>query len=238
MAIRFNGSTDLLSRASLVASPFTAMGWGKITTDRNNNSTFFAVGEASGAGYYAARTASDGTTLEFYNEDEFPQSALTVGTWYHLAITLAGTGVGQFLGYRDGALVGTNDGNAGNTGTFTLKIGNSNTSSSFLNGCMAAVKVYSAVLTAAEIAQEMRQYMPLRTANLVAFYPLLNTGEHTVDFSGNANDLTAGAGALDTEDGPPIPWRRGITRSYVTVDAAGGTPVPVFYYHLQQQAIA
>jgi hypothetical protein len=72
------------------------------------------------------------------------------------------------------------------------------------NGRVANLKIYSAALTANEIKAEMRQYLPVRTADLNAWTPLL-THTDLSDYSGQGNGWTA-AGTLATEDGPPIPW--------------------------------
>jgi hypothetical protein len=56
-------------------------------------------------------------------------------------------------------------------------------------------------LTASEIQQELRAYVPVRTLNLNSWYPLLTQ----TDVAHYGPAWTVG-GALTTEDGPPIPW--------------------------------
>jgi hypothetical protein len=99
-----------------------------------------------------------------------------------------------------------------------LWIGNDN-DAEFLNGRAAAIKLYDAVLTPAEIVQEMRQYLPARTANNNGWYPLFTTNDDQTDFSGLGRDWTVG-GTLATEDGPPIPWKSGQSKIYLPLSAA------------------
>jgi hypothetical protein len=79
-----------------------------------------------------------------------------------------------------------------------------------LNGRIAAVKLWHIELTQEQIAAEMRQYKPIRLANLDGFYPLLDVGNGTQDFSGFATSNLTSNGTLATEDGPPIPWDAGL----------------------------
>lgn len=210
MAIRTDASGEQVSRLTSLPgiTSFTMMGWFQIVTDRNVFTAFMCYG-ASGNGFlYETQTQSDGTSLAGWNGiTTFNGSALSVGTWYHLAMTVAGTGAGQFLIYLNGVLDITADGNVTNPNE-KIYYGNSD-SNEWLNGKFAAGKIYSAVLTANEINQEMRQYLPVRTANLNTFCPFLTIegGSSTVDYSGNTFDMTVTGGSL--EDGPPIPWKTG-----------------------------
>lgn len=219
MAVRFDNILDDMTRTTNLPSisSFTMMGWFRIAVDLDAISTFMAFGVTTGNDYYRIDTDSDGTTLRIHNSaSALTGSALTVGDWNHLAITVSGTGSGQFLAYLNAVLNITHDGDSGPIAE-VLHIGNSSALASS-DGNAAAVKIYDAVLTAAEIAQEMRQYLPVRTANINAFYPLLTTADDQVDYSGNARTLTV-AGTLATEDGPPIPWKTGRSR-FMTFTAA------------------
>lgn len=181
---------------------FTVMAWVKLSVDRNAFSCVFAFGASSGGDYNSLNAQSDGTTLEVYNSSTSTSGAsLTAGTWVHLAWTGDAT---NLLAYVNGVLNITRaqDGTPPTNGK--LWIG-SNNDTEWFNGCFAAIKVYSATLTAAEIANEARQQLPIRTANLYAFMPSRNVGEQGVDYSGAGNTFTIG-GTLATEDGPPVPW--------------------------------
>ena len=88
----------------------------------------------------------------------------------------------------------------------------------FHDGCLAACKVYGAVLTAAEIEQEMRCYLPMRTANLNSWFPLLSASDQLVDYSGVSGNLVL-TGVVAAEDGPPIPWSVGSRRRWYALGA-------------------
>lgn len=224
MAVRFDASGDDLRRTANLPTitAFTIMGWFQIVVDRNAFSCFMAFGSNAGGGaYYALQTPADGTTLALWNNSSSVSgTGLSTGTWYHLAFTCAGTGAGQLLAYLNGVLDITHSGNAGPSAG-RIEIGN-DLDSEFLNGRAAAIKIYSAVLTAAEIAQEMRQILPLRTANLNGYYPLFSTDDDEIDFSGAGNNWTV-TGTLATEDGPPIPWGAGRRRFLYSPAAAAAS---------------
>lgn len=214
MAIRKDASGDTISRTTNLPTitSFTIMGWFKLSVDRNTYSALLSFGTNSSSPYYSILTDGSGTDLYVYNSSGLTTTgtSLTVGTWVHAALTVAGTGAGQVAFIRNGVATSTHAGSATPTAGIIV-IGSTPSDNDWLNGCVAAVKIYSAVLTAAEIAKEMQQYLPVRTANLNGFYPMLSTSDDEVDFSGNGNNWTIG-GTLATEDGPPIPWKTGRKR--------------------------
>lgn len=224
MGVRFDASGDSLSRTSGLPNmnSFTLMAWVRIVTDRNDYSGFFYINDGIGNHFYLG-TQANGTTLITYNTtaDSSNGTNLSVGTWYHVAMVCDGTGAGNLRAYLDGVLDVTHASSGSSAAATQLRAGNS-AFSEFLNGRMAAIKTYSAVLTAAEIANEARQILPIRTANLTGFYPLFSTADDEIDFSGAGNNWTVN-GTLATEDGPPIPWASG-HRRYFHIPDAGGAP--------------
>jgi hypothetical protein len=229
MAARFDASADALSRTTnlpTIAS-FAVLGWFYPTSFSTYN-IVFTYGGSSGAAYTAQLDSGaflgDPGSLEVYNGSSAYNSGslgtvLPLNAWSHVAMTVSGTGAGQFLCYLDGALNIT--GNAATISSQKILIGNDTSGTGNVASRFAAVKVYGAVLTAAEVQQEMRQYLPVRTANLNTFLPLCGpASEFPVDFSGNGFAMTAG-GTLTSEDGPPIPWKRGRSRLILPATAAG-----------------
>lgn len=214
MSVRFDASGDSLTRTVNLPTitAFSVMGWFQIVTDRNDFTQFIVFGDATGPDIYQIGTDSDGTTLNAYNGVDNLGSALTVGTWYHLALVCSGVGAGNLKAYLNGVLDITAAGASG-PGAGKLWVGNS-VFSEFLNGSAAAVKIYSASLTAAEVAQEMRQILPVRTANLNGWYPMHGTTALKADFSGNLNDWTDVSTSFSAES-PPIPWKARSTREII-----------------------
>ena len=98
VALRLNGSTSRLDVTTDLPSiaDWTIMAWCKISVDRNDYSLFFSFGKATEE-VYNLETAVDGTTLQIWNGgSEINGSPLLVGQWYHLALTVAGTGAGRY----------------------------------------------------------------------------------------------------------------------------------------------
>lgn len=207
MAVRTNASADLLTRTTNLPpiGTFTLMGWFRIVTDRNAGVAFFTFGHATnGSAIYELQTNTDGTTLLLWQgATSGTGTNLTVGTWYHLALVVSGTGANQCKAYLNGVENISVSGNVNNTAG-KLWINGSVDSAEWLDGRVADVKVYGRALTVDEIKAEMWQNLPVDTTGINAYYPLWN-GVGT-DYSPNGYSLTAG-GSLGIEEGPPIPWQ-------------------------------
>lgn len=203
MAVRFDAAADVYSRTTNLpsATSFTLAGWFYLSVDTNASATFFSRGFTDTE--ISLQTDVDGTTLRIWDgqsSDSVTGSVLSLTTWYHLALTYDGSNI---RGYLNGVLDITNP--ATSTPYNAQYIGNAN-DGTYLDGRAAAVKAFSAVLTAEEIKTEIWQYCPIRFANLNAFYPMLSVADGATDYSANGYNNTAG-GTLATEEGPPIPWR-------------------------------
>ncbi|GII63535.1 hypothetical protein Skr01_36200 [Sphaerisporangium krabiense] len=231
MAVRFSADGQAYTRAlSLgVQTQWALACWAKISVDRNVTSTIWSLGSNSVFDAFTLETDSDGTTaavLDYEAEQETGTRALTAGTWYYWAVLVNGTSgtvLSRAAGDSSFTVSTWTGGNAGLTLT-NLYLGN-RFGSDWLNGALAAVKLWSgAALSQAELEAEAWSYLPRRTANLAAWYPL--TRAETVDYSGAGRTLSGGSGAA-TEDGPPIPWRQGrprrLTPLSVPAEATPGT---------------
>jgi Concanavalin A-like lectin/glucanases superfamily len=234
MAIRCDTSADNLSRTTALPSPtsWTGMAWVYLVT---NNGTAFqgALSLGSSAAFYAVAYGVSGTLKQAaFNNSAVTFGATTVATatWIHFALTVAGTGANQMLIYRDGVVEQTLTAITG-VPTTSLFVG-STQGGDPMNGRVAAIKVWNAVLTADEIRTEMRQYQPQRTLNLLSWHPMLL---HT-DLAQYGATWTAG-GTLTTEDGPPIPWSRVTPSSQRPFAVAAATVFPMRPV-VQLQAVA
>ena len=232
MAVRFDALDETFIRSTNLPTntAFTMMGWFMISVDRNDYSTFLSYGTSVGTNKKTLQTGADGVTLTLWDGlAEDAGTTLSVGTWYHITLTHDGT---TPRGYLNGVLdvSGTNIVDP----LTSIEVGRSE-NSEWLNGRAAAIKIYSAVLTTDEMLQEMRQYLPVRTANINSWFPLFNTTP-IADYSGNAFDFGFGGGSITVEDGPPIPWKAGRQRILIPPAAAGGGPViPVFMNQYRQR---
>lgn len=224
MAVRFSADAQEYTRTlSLGAqTQWTVCCWAKITTDRNAFSTVWSL-DAGNSDFYMLQTNTDGVTLGLFSEVspgepiEGAARVLTVGTWYFIGVTVNGTNgtmISRALGDTAFTTVSwtsvSDPAPAPSTTITNLRIGDDAFGGDWLNGCVAAFKLWTgATLTADEMANEAWSYQPRRTTNLRAWYPL--TRAETTDYTGNGFTLSGGTGAT-TEDGPGISWRGGRRR--------------------------
>ena len=243
MAVRFDavnegyvGSTGLPDMHT-----YSVTWWAYISTDRNTWSTFICLD--SSTDYTQVATAEDGTTLILYNSDSSlePEAPLTPGTWYAMALTFT-TGPDQddplatlYWGTDPDDLSFHSGWIQPHTST-DFRIAHrapSNPSDSespkreWLNGRVAAVKVWDSVLSAAQVAAELKSYEPVVTDDLLRVHKL-QVPEPT-DYSGNGNTLTGGTGA-STEDNPPISEAPAVPtgRFLLAYEGSGSTAGRVF----------
>jgi hypothetical protein len=216
VSVRFDATGEHYTSTSGVltaaSGTCTVTCWGRIAVDRNEFSTFVAF-DANGAtgDYIPLQTGNNGTTLGLYTSsgdgtDITAGQAMTVGTWYPMAFTINAGAATLYSGLTPQTLNTASQTGWTASGLTAFHIGGyPRFTAEFLNGNVANVKHWSAVLTAAEIVNELQQYAPVRTADLVRWHPLINTTYATIDYSGNGRTLTGGTGTA-TEDGPPILW--------------------------------
>jgi hypothetical protein len=226
VAIRFDATADRLTRTTTLPSitAFTMMCWLYVSVTRGGYATIQAYGSTTfGSAVYQVAFPGGSTTLEVYNGSSAVNgSTVAITTWTHIAMTVAGTGAGQFLCYKNGVLDATH---AGNSSVPSQTLWYASNGGEWLNGRLAAVKVWGAVLTANEILMEMKSYLPIRLANLNTWSPLLIATDVT-DYSGASAAWTIG-GTLATEDGPPIPWSLRSREAHVSAAAAPAVgPIP------------
>jgi hypothetical protein len=207
-AVRFDDAADELRRTTNLPpiGGFTMMGWFKVMGDGHAYSTFLGLGDTSSSNAYVVQMCCGNgwRQLEVWTGASSAMGPnLALNTWYHLALTVAGSGAGQVNAYLNGALALTLSGNA-SVSSLRFSIGN-DAHGEWLDGSAASVKVYDAVLTQAEIASEMGQATPVRTANLNSWYPLASAATAMSDASVNGRTLTLAGTLLDDVAGPPIP---------------------------------
>lgn len=223
MSIRLSGTGQYYRRNTNLptSTGFTSMWWARANA---GDSCMFVYGDLDANPQY--NVGFSGLQLGLYSGTFTGGSTLSTGTWYHIALTVNGTSGANALVYLNGVLDAS--GTAVTITSSTIRHGSDYSSGAF-NGNLYAIKTYSAILTAAEIQQEMRQVMPVRTANLNDWRPFFSAADFA-DYSGAANTTTT-VGTPTTEDlTPPIPWRAarparvyiaGATSTYTLTAAAG-----------------
>lgn len=175
-------------------------------------------------------TDADGTTLRLFDNASHGAGlggfALTVGTWYKVAVVMNGSSATMYHAADGGTLTSSSAANFTPASPATgLMVGRIQNASSWLNGRMAAFKMWQAALTANEVAAEFTQYAPIRTTNLLRYHSL-TTAPGTTNEGGTAGNLTAGSSATTTESGPSVPVIAPVNplRLYATNVAPSYTP--------------
>jgi hypothetical protein len=198
-----------------VGAAFTVLMWARLAANRGYYTTAWCMDSGTQSTAVSMQTDVLGGTMRLVSGSGTSQSitAMTVGTWYCFAVTRSATGGAA------GAVVaryGTNpaalstftlnpvDGQWSSQATFTtLRLGESIWNNEWLNGNLAAVKIYTRALDATEAATELGYYNPVSTTGLYAAYPFWD-GPSTTDTSGNGRTLSGGSGTT-AEAGPGIP---------------------------------
>lgn len=230
MSIRIAAATANLSRTAGLppVAAVTMMGWFRLAVDRNSFTNFMYFGNVAATGYNSLATLTDGTTLSASTQgSDTTGQSLAVGRWYHLAVTVAGTGAGQFLVYVDGVLDITASGNS-SASAGTIIVGNEPNATDFLNGDVAAMGVWDAALSVQEIRQQMPFGYPVVRADKLNSFSPLRFSRDVYDLSQWQRAWTP-AGTLTTDQDPPqVRWAprvrsRAFAFAGITFDAAGNS---------------
>lgn len=212
MAVRFDAATDRISLITSVPDPTTGItvaGWAHVSVDTNNNAVFIRIHASDGASTTInLATDSDGLGGPGYftgGGSLVSATNMAVGAWRKVAVTCTGTTGTLYVATPVGATEvdgGTVGGAASPTGlTFGARAHNDGDES--FNGRLAYWRLWTSVLSQAQIEAEWLSTTPVVTANLWADWPL-ETAADLTDHSGNGRNLTAGSTAVTTEDGPPL----------------------------------
>lgn len=204
-AARFNATGEQFTNTISLGtqSSYTIAFWGKLSVDRNTYSSFLEIAYTSSAGLHIQADV-DGQTLILWDDNTMGILAtgplLVVGRWYFIAVTVNGTSATLYTKDELGTVFTVNYTGASRN-LNSIFVG-SNHIDEWLNGCVAAVKLWTGVgLTQTELATEATQYDAVRTANLARAWRLNGDG---AEQSGNGTALTGGVG-VSWETGPPIP---------------------------------
>lgn len=233
-AVRFDNDGDELQRTTSLPAiaALTVALWVKISVDTNSYACAFSI-EKNNANLLYLETNADGTTIGLWSLSsdtgggwiDITGPNMTVGTWYYLAFTVSGASEVLYWATAGAAALTSASGTAGAATWFTptmLRMGDSTFSAEWLNGCVSNLKIWTAVLTLAEIEQERQVMRPVRTADLHSWNPMFNGDSVRLeDWSGNGRALT-NVGFPADEDGPPVPY--GAPSWFPPFAAAGGEP--------------
>jgi hypothetical protein len=209
MAVRFDVSTDgYRAQTGLPTSGvWTFICWLKIVVDRNVNSGLWALLNSGGSKWLNLYTNADGTTLSIedsvnYISTRFANHATVVGTWYCMGFSVSGTTGNLYIGTDPDAMTTYSAANFNDTGAVVNMYLGKDDGTTYFNGCLTNVKLFSAALSQSEIIAELKQYSAVRSTNLLHRHPF--TDADLNDYSGGGFTLTAGTTTPGVESGPPI----------------------------------
>lgn len=181
------------------------------------------VGLGDSSNFYALMHRGDIGAINLYNGITLVNgsTSISLNTWYWIGVVVSGIGAGGMNAYLNGgsSAEATHSGNV----LVTVKdiyIGTTPGNDQY-TGRIGNNYVYDAVLTATEIAQQMRQVVPVRTANLLFWSPFIKV--ETSDYSGSGNTLTQ-TGTPTIADGAPVAWSGARRPRRILVAGGGGAP--------------
>jgi hypothetical protein len=234
MAIRLaSASSQYLSRSTDILdfrNPYTIAGWFRLVSDTNNYSHFLQIYETA-SNVDDLGTDADGTTLGLYvgNTGTFVAgSALSVGTWYYLALVRESTtSLKAYLGILTtlAALDITNTGSvASRAAPSVMRIGTWDGAAEFTDARGGPLKAWATALTLDEVRHEQWTIVPRRLSNLYAWWPCFpGSTERLADYSAAGRHWTAN-GTLTDEDPPPVGW--GVLPLWLPFAPSAAAPVP------------
>lgn len=226
MAVRFTSANQHYTRLHNVGSidRYAVTCWAKISANRNNYTTFWALDRGNTNDYILCQTSTDGRTIALYSDtvSGTDMTTLSIGTWYYIGVSVNGSNAIVKLKAETASGFSTYNINVsdGTTNITRILLGESSFGGEWLNGCLAGVKLWlGTALTAQELEAEAAQFAPVKTGGLYAYYRF--SGPSTADNSGNGHTLSGGSGASQEPD-PDIPERLVSTRVH------GWGVIPIF----------
>lgn len=211
MAGRSDAATD---RVSLASAPSTAAltiaGWARIDSAAGgsfNPVIRLSINAGDVSSWILGFKGANGRTPSVYspgNVTGISAPEMALGTWVYLAATLNAGSAQLLYGTVPGVLSKvTGTVAASGTADQLCFFGRSAADGSeWLAGAVAYQRIWTAVLSDAEIAAESQSTTVVQGVNLWASWPFAAAA--LTDTSGNARNLTAGSTALDTETDPVL----------------------------------
>lgn len=212
MSESVSGNGNYIKSSPGITNDFTICSWTTCTTLPSAVEFQSAVGIDDNAGFNGWGFDGDGFLAAFCHAfaGGYAQLVTAVAnTPYFVAMTF-GPGNGDVFAFwgTGGALTKV----AVCTGTFAnangdLIIFNETADDQALKGTVVAFKMWNAILTDAQIANEYRSLAPRRTGSIYSFQPLLRAGYDGLDWSGQGHPLTKTGTLSSAAINAPCPWK-------------------------------
>jgi len=226
MAVRLDAAADRLSySAAAPPATITITAWVYLAVDRNDYSAIARLWTGAFGTVGSWETDSDGTSGPWYftgGGSIGNSTGFVVGEWRRVALTRTGS-TGQLLVATSTGATEVDSGTVGTAIPAGITLGGRDTSDNteWFNGRLAYVRVWSSVLTQAEIEAEWASVTPVKTSELWANWPLSDASDLTDTVAARTLAVASG-GSLTTEAGPDLGGGGGDTTGAV----AGSLPGP------------
>src|SRR5690606_9068796 len=147
MAVRFDAENDTYTRSVGwgAQTAFSVSCWVYLSTDRNNYSTPWSLDNGTGNNV-VVQTNSDGTTLGIVSNGSWSSVGLnmSVGQWYWVGVVKNGSTATVYRSTGTGTISSTNHSVTSSLDRKSTRLGQSPWGGEWLNGRMAAVKIWTA----------------------------------------------------------------------------------------------
>lgn len=240
MALRLSGTAYLLDSTTFMSynQTYTAAGWVlPKNLDAGSFRTIFTIANNSTGEQDSVSFQDNHLEMEQWADGNYSFSpvgttALSVDTWYHIAIVRGGFPDGTLTIYLNGSveltdIVGINSRGAPDRMVF----GAWRDLGSQLDARLFGWKLWSAALSPAELVAESKTVLPRRTANLFDAYPFIEVGRYEGIYGhrglSNNGIITREANVPSVAWGRDVIWvpiRAGTSNKTVAV---GGSVTPI-----------
>ncbi|MFG1683513.1 LamG domain-containing protein [Nonomuraea sp. NPDC049269] len=225
MAVRFSASGQhYTATAGLPGNVYTFTAWVWSAAVGSRYRVVYWFRQTSGDHFSGVGVRDNPVDLQMMEDVSYWFSgvgplAASAQTWYQVAAVVNGANATFYRSAAGDPLASVSVSNFAPPATPNQLWLGTDAFGGWWDGRIAAVKVWDAALSQADVEAELSQQQPKRTTNLIRWHPFVSA--EPTDYSGLGNDLTGGTGAT-TEDGPPIPW--GSAAPMLLLPAAGGAP--------------
>jgi hypothetical protein len=206
-----DAATDRLTIASAPATgPITFMAWVKLANTANTTNTIMRFDAGGGTALINALRSQVPGMYSSSSTTGVVGTSISTGTWVCVACTRDAANAGQlFQGSTPGSLTKTTAtvNSTGTPSSFNLFGRSSSDATDWFSGSMAYVRLWTAVLSDAEIATESQTLTSAgtpaaRTSGLWGSWPFAAAA--LTDVSGNGRNWTAGSTALTADTDPVL----------------------------------
>jgi hypothetical protein len=220
VAVRFGGTAGYSATTGIPAGPAsTFLFWLYPETTAPAFQSLIYLRNAAGANRWFETAGATIDTFSDVSGATTTAGAIAANTWYRVAITDNGTTTTIYLATQAGVF-GTYTGNSPPPATPTLmRLAEAGATGGVerLTGRMAALKSWSATLTATEVAAEFAQFAPVRTTGLVRYHRFTNAATGATAQGGGASTLTVVGTITDAADPVGIPESAAVARTATSV---------------------